>query len=127
GLRLQPLHDFNRNVYFDGDSGVIVAGADPDSPAKKAGIQQQDRILSVNGRTLTAMTEEDLPDMRRTLSLLSTTEPAKFELMRGGKRMTVELTPRDKGDVEGAELDCPRWDLTVKQINQFDTPDLYFY
>jgi S1-C subfamily serine protease len=24
-------------------------------------------------------------------------------------------------------VDCPRWDFTVKEINQFDNPDLYFY
>ena len=30
-------------------------------------------------------------------------------------------------DSEGEALDCPRWDLTVKTINQFDNPDLYFH
>ena len=33
---------------------------------------------------------------------------------------------REKGKVEGEQLDCPRWDMTVKAINQFDNPDLYF-
>jgi S1-C subfamily serine protease len=37
------------------------------------------------------------------------------------------MTPREKGKVEGDQLDCPRWDLTVKAINQFDNPDLYFH
>ncbi len=41
--------------------------------------------------------------------------------------MTVQLTPREKGKVEGEELDCPRWNMTVKTINQFDNEDLYFY
>jgi S1-C subfamily serine protease len=40
--------------------------------------------------------------------------------------MTLELIPREKGKVEGEELDCPRWDFTLKTINQFDNPDLYF-
>ena len=29
--------------------------------------------------------------------------------------------------MEGEELDCPRWDLTLKAINQFDNPDLHFH
>ena len=41
--------------------------------------------------------------------------------------MVVEVIPREKGKVEGEELDCPRWDLTFKSINQFENPDLYFH
>lgn len=127
GLRLQPLRDFNRNIYFEGHEGVIVAGTDPESPARRAGVQDRDRILSVNGRPLNGITEEDLPELRRTLGLLEVDKPAKVELLRDGQPLTVELTPREKGSVEGEELDCPRWDLTVKAINQFDNPDLYFH
>ena len=127
GLRLQPLRDFNRNIYFDGQEGVIVAGTDPESPARRAGILDRDRLLTVNGTPLNGVTEENLPDLHRILGLLPVDQPAAFELMRDGKPMAIELTPREKGSVEGEELDCPRWDLTVKAINQFDTPDLYFY
>ncbi|MBN2447962.1 MAG: trypsin-like peptidase domain-containing protein, partial [Phycisphaerae bacterium] len=38
GLQLQPLHDFNRNIYFEGKDGVIVSGTDPESPARHAGL-----------------------------------------------------------------------------------------
>ena len=47
--------------------------------------------------------------------------------MRNDQSITVELSPRKKGKVEGEELDCPRWDFTVKAINQFDNPRLYFH
>jgi len=127
GLQLQPLRDFNRNIFFEGTEGVIVAETDPESPARRAGIRARDRLLRLNGMPLNALTEEDLPSVRCTIGLLPKYQPATIELLRDGKRMTVQLTPREKGDVEGDELDCPRWDLTVKEINQFDNPDLYFY
>lgn len=127
GLQLQALKDFNRNIYFEGTQGVIVAETDPESPARHAGIKARDRILKINGAPITALTEEDLPAVRRTIGLLAKYKPAGIELLRDGKMMTVEFTPREKGDVEGEELDCPRWDLTVKEINQFDNPDLHFY
>ncbi len=53
--------------------------------------------------------------------------PAEFVFDRNGKQTTVTITPREKGKAEGEELDCPRWDMTVKTINQFDNPDLYFH
>ena len=127
GLQLQVLRDFNRDIYFDETEGVIVAGTDPGSPARRAGIAPRDRIVSVNGRPLTALTEENLPAVRRTLGLLPMGEPASFEVVRRGELIAVEVTPRAKGQVEGDDLVCERWNLTLKTINQFDNPDLYFH
>ncbi len=127
GLQLQPLRDFNRDMYFAGDQGVIVAETDPGSPARLSGFEPRDRIVRVNGAALTATTEEDLPAVRRVLGLLPKDEPAQFQVQRGDDTLTIEITPREKGAVEGEELDCPRWDFTVKSINQFDNEDLFFY
>ena len=127
GLQLQPLRDFDRNMYFEGTEGVIVAETDPESPARHAGLLPRDRILEVGGQPVSAVTSENLPFLRRLLGLLPKGQPADIKFLRGEKVMTVQLTPREKGKVEGAELDCPRWDLTVKQINQFDNPELYFH
>ena len=127
GLQLQALKDFNRNVYFDAETGVIVAETDPESPARRAGLKARDRIISVNGQPLTATTEEDLPMVRTYIGLLAKEQPAEIEFVRDGEIMKVTLTPREKGKVEGEEFDCPRWDMTVKAINQFDNPQLYFH
>jgi len=127
GLQLQPLRDFRRDIYFEGDDGVIIAETDPESPARRAGLLPRDRILSVNGEPVAAITEEDLPALRRMLALLPMGQPMSLEVRRGDERLIVEVEPREKGTVEGGELDCPRWDLAIKEINQFDNPDLYFH
>jgi S1-C subfamily serine protease len=126
GLLLQPLKDFERNIYFEANEGCMVAGTDPDSPAAAAGIQPRDRIVSLNGEPFDGVTEEDLPALRLRLALLPKGKPAVLALVRDGKPQTVEVTPREKGKVEGDELACPRWDFTVKTINQFDNPTLHF-
>jgi serine protease Do len=126
GLCLQPLRNFRQKTYYDVTSGVIVSGTENESPARRAGVMPKDRILRVNGEPLTAVTEEDLPDIKRKLGLLPKGKPMVIELDRDGQILTVEVTPREKGEVEGLELDCPRWDLTVKSINQFDNPELHF-
>ncbi len=127
GLQLQVLRDFERNIYFDGEVGVIVSETDPESPARKAGILARDRIVKVNGETVKALTAEDLPALRRKLGMLPKFEPISVEIDRNGETLIVELVPSEKGKVEGAELDCPRWDMTVKTINRFDNRQLYFH
>jgi serine protease Do len=126
GLQLQPLKDFNRNIYFDASNGVMIADTDAGSPARHAGILAGDRLVSINGNQVTAMTDEDLPLVRRELAFLPKTTPSTLELVRKGEPLTLQLTAKEKGQVEGEELDCPRWDFTVKAINQFDNPDLHF-
>jgi serine protease Do len=126
GLQLQPLRDFDRNMFFDDTTGVIVAETDPESPARRAGILVRDRIVAIDGAAVTARTAEDLPLIRRHLGLLPMLKPIKVTIERDGKTSDIQLTPTEKGKVEGSELDCPRWDLTAKTINRFDNPDLYF-
>lgn len=126
GLQLQPLKDFNRNVYFDGHDGVIVADTDLESPARRAGLQSRDRILKINGQPVSAITDEDLPELRRLLGTLPKNTPTALDVLRGTEHLTIPLTPREKGVVEGESFAATRWDCTVKTINQFDNPDLYF-
>lgn len=127
GLQLQPLHDFNRNIFFEAESGVIVAGTDPESPAEGAGLKARDRIVKINNTDVTAKTHEALPDIQRILGTLQKDKSALISIMRGEEEMEMLITPRDKGKVKGDELACPRWDFTVKAINQFENPALYFY
>jgi len=127
GLRLQPLNDFERDMYFGGDRGVIVAGSDPGSPAEQAGFQVGDRILELNGAPVTARSAEDLPAIRQAFARLPKGEVAVLKVERAGSVLAVELTPRMKGEVEGEELECARWQMTVKTINRFADPDLYFH
>ncbi len=126
GLQLQPLKDFDRDNYLEGNEGVAVAETDPESPARRAGLQARDRIVKIDGQAVTAMTPEYLPAIRKSLGLLAKGKEVAIEVIRGDKVETVRMTPREKGRVEGEELDCPRWDCTVKAINQFDNPDLFF-
>lgn len=127
GLRLLPRRDFVRNTNFEGDAGVVVAGTDPDSPARTAGLRPNDVLLAVDGCALDAETVEDLPAVERTLGTLALDHPVTLRVRREGQDLDVALTPREKGAVKGDELACERWDLSLKTINQFEHPSLYFH
>jgi len=127
GLQLQPLRDFDKNMYFDFTNGVIVSATDTGSPARKAGIQPKDRLISINDVPVTALTQEDIPSINCMLGLLEKEQPSTFVFARNEETLTVSMIPREKGQVEGDEQEFPRWDFSAKVINQFDTPNLYFY
>ena len=127
GFRLQPLEDFNRNMRFDAKEGALVADVEPGSPAAKAALKTNDRILSVDGVPVTARFWEDIPAIERLLGRKRFDVPCVFEIVRGGRTQSVTVAPTEKGKVEGEEFACARWGLTAKEINRFYNPDLVFF
>ncbi len=127
GVRLQPLRDFDRDSFFEGERGVLVASVDPGSPAEQAGLEVGDLILTVGGEAVDGLYNENLPKIRAILGRLPTSQPTAFQLQRGGRPVAVNLTPREKGVVEGQDLDLKRWNLTVKAINEYNDPEMYYY
>lgn len=125
GLRLQPLRDFDRDMWFEGDEGVIVAGVEVGSPAEDAGVRSRDRLLAVDGVATDGVTAEELPDIRRRLALLPADVEVTLRLQRGDEVLEVPVTPTMKGRVQGDEIDFPRWGLTAKSINRFENPELH--
>ncbi|MDA3799702.1 MAG: trypsin-like peptidase domain-containing protein [Kiritimatiellae bacterium] len=127
GIEVQSINDFDRDMYFGGTNGVIVSSTEKSSPAKLVGIQNGDRIIKINDVPINGITEESLPAIRRKLGLLPVNIPAELLVLRDNKELIISLIPREKGDVEGKDFDAERWDMTVKNINQFDNPSLYFH
>jgi S1-C subfamily serine protease len=106
GVALQELTPSLREA-LDLDShvdGLVIAGVMPDSPAEKAGLKEQDVLLSLNGKTVasvndaTEQLEKSKPGERVTVSVL-----------REGRRrqFTVKLAERNRAEdsdwLEGLE------------------------
>ena len=128
GMELQALNDFESNTFTRGVAdGVLIKGVEEDSPALRAGVKSGDVLLEFAGKQVHGQYVEQLPPIRWALSDLEPGKPAKMAVMRKGERMELELTPVVKGAVEGEDFDCRRWNMTVKDINKFSTPALYFY
>ena len=127
GFQFQPLHDFEKNTYFPFSDGIMVADTDTGSPARLGGIQSGDRLLAYNGHLVTAVNQEDIPDVVRRLAMLPLDQPSEFLLERNGQQFTVNLLPGDKGKAELTEREFPRWGFSAKEINRFEQPTLHFY
>lgn len=131
GIHLQPLKDFEKNIFYEGERGVLIAGVDPGSPAAAAGIRVGDMLLEVAGNPVLGVHHEDLPLVNRMLAALPIGEPAVLTVAAGGNvpgpGRAVPVAPVEKGRVEGQDFDCRRWNMTVKTINEFATPMLHFF
>jgi serine protease Do len=127
GLLLQALKDFHSNTFVAGEHGVLIAGVEENSPAAQAGIRAGDILLDVNSQPVEGMYAELLPEIWRHLADLPVGRPVPMELQRGGETVRIEVTPEEKGKLEGDDFDCRRWNMTVKEINKYRTPRLYYF
>lgn len=127
GLRFQPLKDFERNIYLPYKQGVLIAGTESGSPARKAGFEVNDLLLAINGEAVTAETAEDLSGLYRKLGLMKFGQQVVFTVLRENKTLEISCNAAEKGKVEGEEVACEKLGFTAKAINRFDNPNLYFY
>jgi serine protease Do len=85
GVGLQPLdEDLAPSLGLPKDSGEIVRSVVASGPASRAGLQQGDVIVKVNGQQVT-------PDQTVSYLVANTAVGARvpLEIVRGGKHMTV--------------------------------------
>ncbi|MDI6733260.1 MAG: trypsin-like peptidase domain-containing protein [Planctomycetota bacterium] len=127
GIRLQPLRDLDKETFFNSDKGVLLASVDDNSPCQRAGLQAGDLILKINNKEINGVYDTDIPEIRWFLGALPINVESDFLIKRSDQLLTIKVTPREKGKVEGDDFDCKRWDFTVKEINEFETPDLFIY
>ena len=87
GVGLQPLDEnIAESLGLPKDRGEIVRSIQPGTPAAKAGLQQGDVILRVNGRDVN-------PDQTVSYLVANTSVGTRvpLEIIRGGRRQTVNV------------------------------------
>lgn len=126
GLRLQALQDFHSNTFVDSEHGVLITGVEENSPAAEAGIRAGDILLAIDEEAVEGAYAERLPGIWRRLADLAVDIPVPMALRRGQEPFRATVMPEEKGQLEGEDFDCRRWNMTVKEINKYRTPRLYY-
>ena len=109
GVVIQEVNkDLAESFGLDKPAGALVAQVLEDGPAAKGGLQVGDVILSMNGQPI--VMSADLPHL---VGSLKDGEKAKLEIIRNGKRQTLDVgvgaMPDDDADIgAGAEGSAER-------------------
>jgi hypothetical protein len=87
--------------------GNIAVG----SPAEKAGLQQYDIMLRFNGETI-----EEMDDLVAAVQDAGADTPVKVELLRGGKPLTIEITPTKRPADPSVEFKFAEPDADIQSM-----------
>ena len=118
--------DLAATYGLKGTQGAIVNQVQADSPAEKAGLQPEDVILSVDGRTI-----ENNGDLSRYIASKTPGTTVRLELLRGKARQTVSVTLgtfKDQAEEASAgpgatsRLGMTLRDLTPQVAERLDLP-----
>ncbi len=80
--------------YYDlpKETGVVVLGTEPNSPAQRAGLHDGDLIVALDGQPVAGV-----DDLHRVLSDVRAGVPSELTVLRGTERLRVEIMPEEAG------------------------------
>lgn len=102
GVECRPVDDALRaQLGLPEDQGLVVENVVPDGPAAKAGIQRHDVLVKAG--------DEPLKDLRVLIDAIEKTQEKELviELLRGGKKETVQVTPAKRPKETGPKEFLP--------------------
>jgi len=100
GVGIQTLTpDLAKAMGVGSNEGAIVVSVNDGSPAKKAGLQQDDVVVAIDGQKVPTRDA-----LTRTVALKRPGSTSTLTVMRGGKKMDLKVVlgtrPRDDGLAE---------------------------
>ena len=88
GVVIQNIdEDLAKSFDLENTEGVLIAEVSKGSPAEKAGLKEGDVIKKLNGHKI-----ESVDDLRNRIALTRPGTKIELEILRNGKRKTVEVT-----------------------------------
>jgi S1-C subfamily serine protease len=98
------------------ESGVLVNGVVPNSPAAGAGVEPGDVITSFDGQPVRVRWGEEMPEFNRLVLQTPVGKTVKVGLLRAGKELEVGLTTEERGRAREEDQEVLSWGATMRDL-----------
>ncbi len=120
GLEVQPLLKSQQ-----GETGVLVGGSIPDSPAERAGFQPGDLLVSLAGQPIHVRHPEELPGLNQLVADLPIGEQVEAVVLRRGGRHTLRVVPQEREAAQPRESEFPEWGMTGRNLSLVEAKEMH--
>ena len=112
GFRLRSL----KGTGFT--DGVLVNAVERDSPPEKAGLRAGDRILSLNGKAVTALQPIDVPQLQQYIAELPIDSTVSLRVERDGQAREISLKAEAQKRERGKESALGPYGISASELTE---------
>jgi serine protease Do len=130
GIDFKPLQELESFYNVDINQGVLVNSVDRNGAAMKAGLQSQDILLSVNGKSTNCRFPEEIAAVRKMIADLPISSDADLFIKRGKENLHLHAKTLRLQSVFGEQKELKVWGISVREVtrayanaNQLDDSD----
>ncbi len=118
GLVPGVLQDLEKFYALAVNTGLLVNGVDPGSPAARAGLRPGDVVLSLNGQKLDGRFPELLPPIQNAIASLPIGSTVRLGVKRGGQALELTAVTEKLESWVGEEWAFDKWGLSVRKVSR---------
>lgn len=100
--------------------GVLVNSVERGSPPEKAGLRAGDRIVSLNGKPITALQPVDVPRVQQAIAELPIDSKVSLRIERGGRQQDIALVALAQRVERGNEQALAAYGISASEL----TPEM---
>lgn len=111
GLEIQPLL-----TSCTSNTGILVSGLMPNSPAQSAGFKPGDILLNLDGKEVTAKFKEQIPVFNQYVADLPIGKQVPVKVLRDGKEVTLTVTTTERSKAIDKQHELKSWGMCASNI-----------